>query len=257
MRGSCNVKGAPQFIKDAVTRCRSGHKRKHKMPFRLDASYWFITYSQCPLEREFVLEEIYTRHDTRQPEWIIVARERHDDGRFHLHALLFWGKRFCTRNPRFLDITGPDGTVYHPKLEPVKHLGKTLNYIYKEDTNPVEFGTIPDPSTTERDARGDTIRRLLATATSAEELLSSVRDEDPVHYVEKIFQWERVAQRKFEQVVDPDPVEQRPFHNIPADIQGWLDTEFKTEVSRFLYVWRGCRATPFGMMRARYPRTLK
>lgn len=223
------------------------------MAFRIDASYWFLTYSRCPLEREHVLEEIYTRHDTRHPEWIVIARESHDDGGFHLHGLVYWGRRLCTRNPRFLDITGPDGTVYHPKLEPVKSLGKTLNYIYKEDPNPCEFGDIPDVAETERDSRHDTIRRILATATSADELLSLVRDEDPVHYVEKIFQWERVAQREFEQVVEPDPVEQRPFHNIPGEIQRWIDEEFEKEVCTVLLKSR-C-ASRVGQ-RARFPRTL-
>lgn len=203
--------------------------------FRLDASYWFVTYSQCPLAREDVLEAIYTRHDTRTPEWIVVARERHDDGGFHLHGVIYWGRRLCTRNPRFLDITGPDGTVYHPSIEPVKSLGKALEYVYKEDESPCEFGSIPDVSATERDSRHDTIRRILETSTSADELLSRVRDEDPVHYVEKIFQWERVAEREFAEVIEPDPVEQRPFHNVPDEIQRWLDEEFEKEVRPLAY----------------------
>lgn len=202
---------------------------KVKMPFRLDARYWFITYSQCPLERELVLEHIYLRHNDRQPEWIVVARERHDDGNLHLHVLVDWGRRLCTRDARFLDITH-DGTTYHPKLESARHLGKALHYVYKEDEQPCEFGQIPDTNETESDSRADTIRRLLSTATSADELLSGVREADPVHYVEKIFQWERVAAREFEHSIPEDTVEERPFHHVPGEIQEWLDTEFAQEV---------------------------
>lgn len=200
------------------------------MPFRLDAQYWFVTYSQCDVDKADILTHIVTRHPTRTPDWVIVVRERHDDGGLHLHAVINWGSRLCTRDQRFLDYTD-QGTVYHPKLEPARSVTKALQYVAKEDAEPYTYGEVPEPSAAKRD-RGDLIRELLATANSAEELLSNVREADPVHYVEKIFQWERVAQREFEYTCPPDTVEQRPFHHVPAEVQDWLDTEFKEEVSK-------------------------
>lgn len=197
------------------------------MGFRLDARYWFVTFAQCPAEKDDILAHIVC-HTPRTPEWVLVCREHHDDGKLHLHCVIDWGERFTCRNPRFLDYTDLEATVYHPKLEPAKHVAKSVSYCYKEDKEPYTYGEIPDFETSE--SRAELARRVLATAKDPEHLLSLVRESDPLHYVEKIFQWERVAKSIFREPIPEDDIEQRPFNNIPRDIQRWLDTEFKTEV---------------------------
>lgn len=204
------------------------------MPFRLDCQYWFVTYSQCNVDKADILSHIVLRHPDRCPEWVRVVRERHEDGQFHLHALINWGSRLCTRNARFLDYTADDGSVYHPKLEPARSVAKSLQYVAKDDDAPYDYGTVPEPGESQCDSRSDMARRVLSTATSGDELLSMVREADPLHYVEKIFQWERVANKLFAiPEAQPDPVETRPFNNLHPDIVSWLDQEFNPEVSVF------------------------
>lgn len=196
------------------------------MRFRLDARYWFVTFARCPSEKDDILLHIVT-HTTRTPEWVLICREHHDDGALHLHAVIDWGERFSCRNSRFLDYTDDTGT-YHPKLEPAKNIQKCIQYCYKEDSEPYIYGEPPEPDTSE--SRSDMARRVLSTASTADELLSLVRECDPLHYVEKIFQWERAAKREFAIKVPCDQVEQRPFNNVPRDVQRWLETDFDQEV---------------------------
>lgn len=202
------------------------------MPFRLDCQYWFVTFSQCNVAKDDIITHIVCRHASRTPEWIRVVRERHDDGGFHIHAVINWGSRLCTRDQRFLDYTDSAGTIYHPKLEPARSVPKALQYVAKEDDEPYDYGEVPDADASKPDSRADMARRALSTATTEDELLSFVREADPLHYVEKIFQWERVAKKIFAiPEAEPDPVETRPFDNIHPEIQEWLDEEFDPQVS--------------------------
>jgi len=98
-------------------------------PFILkDAKYVLLTYPQLP---EWALDEnderylpscIVSLSCSLQAE-CIVARERHLDGGWHIHAFLdFGGRGFSTRNTRAFDLSG-----LHPNIERV---GRTPEIAY-------------------------------------------------------------------------------------------------------------------------------
>lgn len=100
--------------------------------FRLNCKGFFLTYAQCPLDKEEVLEHLKTKRKGLKEA--VVCRELHEDGQPHLHAYLYYETPFDCRNARFFDIEG-----YHPSIESAKSLKAVKAYI-KKDGDIVEFG---------------------------------------------------------------------------------------------------------------------
>lgn len=92
---------------------------QYRMTFRINANYFFLTYSQCPLPREAPL--------VFGPDKYIVAQEEHKDGGSHLHALFYFKNRKDVRNPRAFDIDG-----YHPNVERVRSPKAVATYVKKD-----------------------------------------------------------------------------------------------------------------------------
>lgn len=91
----------------------------------------FLTYAQCTLDLETV-----KFHLTLKPhvKYAIICEEKHEDGNTHFHAVISFTKKMDFRNPRHFDIES-----FHPKIEPVKSLAKSVNYV-KKDGVFVEYG---------------------------------------------------------------------------------------------------------------------
>lgn len=99
---------------------------------RVRAKNFLITYPQCPLERQQLLDHINTCFPERPTEYII-ARERHEDTNFHLHAYIRYdGPDFNVEHNRWLDIQG-----YHPNIQYVRFPSKAKQYCLKEDKEPL------------------------------------------------------------------------------------------------------------------------
>lgn len=117
------------------------------MPFRLNARNFFLTYSRCDVLPELLLEHFVDRYPRLR--FARVARETHEDGGFHLHALLKFATKHDCRNEREFDFE-----EHHPKIEASRNFGKSLHYITKdgeycdyseEDFNLDERDDIPEP----------------------------------------------------------------------------------------------------------------
>jgi len=67
-------------------------------------------------------------------KYAIICEEKHEDGEPHLHAMICFAKKVDIRDARYFDIEG-----CHPKIEAVKHVAKTRNYV-KKDGNFIEYG---------------------------------------------------------------------------------------------------------------------
>lgn len=105
------------------------------MPFRFQASRAFLTYAQCPLSKDDILTALQQNRAFELAKWHI-GREQHEDGNYHIHALLEFATKFNTRNPRAFDIGN-----YHPNIAPVKaskaDLIRVYRYVEKEDEEPL------------------------------------------------------------------------------------------------------------------------
>ena len=81
--------------------------------FRLNATHLLLTYPQCPVEKQeafdFLMERLH-------PELLLVAREVHADGNYHLHAYCKLNPKGNFTDPHFADLRIGDQR-YHGNYE--------------------------------------------------------------------------------------------------------------------------------------------
>ncbi len=98
--------------------------------FNLNSKKLFLTYSQCSLSKEVIMEELRLLFGERI-EWIIIGREDHTEDGKHLHCLVALKNRLSIRNPRYCDIKA-NNQIYHPKLENARNLNRAIIYVCKD-----------------------------------------------------------------------------------------------------------------------------
>lgn len=144
-------------------------------PFVVNGERVFLTYPQCPLERERIRDILVDRH---HPTGLLVARECHSDGNYHIHAYLSFGRR-----RRIVDTTTFDVDGYHPNIQAVRSARAVLAYCRKDDPMPLEEGDLKEQSVA-RLGWGD----LLEHATGRDNFLDLVRQSFPRDYVLRLEQ---------------------------------------------------------------------
>lgn len=104
------------------------------MPFKFDSTTFFLTYAQCDLLADVLIEHLKSISPL---DWVRVCTEQHQDGQPHLHAVGRFQGRFQTRNERAFDCNS-----FHPNIQPVRSIKRALEYVSK-DGNFVDFGSVP------------------------------------------------------------------------------------------------------------------
>lgn len=102
------------------------------MSFRIQGTSFFLTYSQCNLEPQELLDHLKTLQDVK---FIGIGQEHHQDNNLHLHVLINFGKRKNIQTPRFFDYRG-----FHPSIEKTRNKRGAKNYYTKEGFNIIEWG---------------------------------------------------------------------------------------------------------------------
>ena len=97
--------------------------------FRLSTKTLFLTYPQCPIEKEDALQQLQWILPNQITEYV-VARENHEDGNHHLHVFLRLDRKCETRNSRFFDLTGEDRT-YHGNYQGARSIKAVIKYVTK------------------------------------------------------------------------------------------------------------------------------
>lgn len=100
-----------------------------KKPFQLQSKKVFLTYSQCDYPPERLFENLKQRFPDAGNN-ILVAREQHEDGNYHLHCLIDLKEKLKTRRVNFFDdLVDPPK---HPNIQSrIKSKPKTIAYIVK------------------------------------------------------------------------------------------------------------------------------
>jgi hypothetical protein len=80
-----------------------------------DATSVFLTYPQCDKTKEELLAWLKDKHALDQ--WV-VARELHEDGNPHLHAVCKFSKRVKHNDCRFWDWLGHHPNIQRPRSAP-------------------------------------------------------------------------------------------------------------------------------------------
>lgn len=138
--------------------------------FRIKAKNLFLTYPRCLETPLSLIEFLREKLSSRNPLYICVAEEEHEDGVPHLHAFVSLEKTLDTQNCRYFDAGD-----YHGSYEGAKHPRECLDYVTKEG-NYEEWGDLPDwLSGGEKKRRKQIFADMFAAATieEAEEIAKS------------------------------------------------------------------------------------
>nr|ASR73664.1 Rep [Sida Brazil virus] len=198
--------------------------------FQINAKNYFLTYPDCSIAKEHALEQLLNLETPSKKKYIRVCREFHENGKPHLHALVqFEGKFKCT-NCRFFDLSHPSSSsVSHSNIQGAKSSSDVKSYIQK-DGDYCEWGNFQIDG---RSARGgcqtanDTYAKAL-NASSAEEALQIIKEEQPQHFFLQHHNIVANAQRIFKKAPEPwvPPFQLSTFTNVPHEMQEWADDYF-------------------------------
>lgn len=99
--------------------------------FRLASKNLFLTYPQCDYQLESFLNNCKDLFKEENIIRMVVARELHEDGNPHIHAVISLGKEFRTRDERmFDDLVEPSK---HPNIiSRIKSMHATYKYVTKD-----------------------------------------------------------------------------------------------------------------------------
>lgn len=89
---------------------------------RIQAKGWFLTWPQCSAEKERCLEHL---RSIAEVEEYIVAREKHEDGNYHLHAFVKYNKKVYWKKDKW------DFDEFHGNYQVAKCWKAVEKYVKK------------------------------------------------------------------------------------------------------------------------------
>lgn len=104
--------------------------------FKLHGKTFFLTYPQCPLDKQAVADMLATKGIIVKG---LIGQEKHQDGNLHIHAYCKYLKEIQTRNMKYFDIEH-EGEIYHGNYQVAREPIKVLKYVTKDDKEPLEIG---------------------------------------------------------------------------------------------------------------------
>lgn len=124
------------------------------MVFDINAKTFFLTYPQADRVqgKEQLLDYLVNKRDGVL--YACVAKELHEDGATHYHAVISYGRRYHCTNERYFDYEG-----CHPNVQAARTFEAVRKYIEK-DGDFVAFGELPAPKRS--------ISEVCATSTRVE-----------------------------------------------------------------------------------------
>nr|AFX60751.1 REP [Macroptilium yellow spot virus] len=198
--------------------------------FRINAKNYFLTYPQCSLTKEEALSQLLNLSVPTNKKFIKIARELHENGQPHLHVLIQFEGKFQCKNNRFFDLVSPTRSAhFHPNIQGAKSSSDVKSYVEK-DGDTIDWGEFQIDG---RSARGgcqtinDTYAKAL-NASSAEEALQIIKEEQPQHFFLQHHNLVANASRIFQNAPEPwvPPFHLSSFTNVPEEMQAWADDYF-------------------------------
>ncbi|AXU39866.1 replication-associated protein [Corchorus yellow vein Cuba virus] len=203
--------------------------------FLVNAKNYFITYPKCSLTKEEALSQIQNLETPVNKKFVKICRELHENGEPHLHVLIQFEGKFKCQNNRFFDLVSPSRSAhFHPNIQGAKSSSDVKSYIDK-DGDTLEWGEFQIDG---RSARGgcqtanDTYAKAL-NASSAEEALQIIKEEQPQHFFLQHHNLIANAQRIFQKAPEPwvPPFRLSSFTNVPEEMQEWADDYFAMDAA--------------------------
>lgn len=108
--------------------------------FSLKSKCYFLTYKGISETGEKItknqLADYLLNHNPNdlklRPEKYLVCQQSYQTGDPHFHVILVYSRRKAIENPAFYDYLG-----IHPNIQTMRNMKAALEYVYKEDSNPV------------------------------------------------------------------------------------------------------------------------
>jgi len=164
--------------------------------FRIQTSTLFLTYAQCPITKETLLQEL---HELFAISEYAIAQEHHSDGHMHLHAFLKLETKIHKRDATFADVQG-----YHPNITSPRSVKAVINYVMK-DGHYIASDGIKELL----DKKG--YGQLIKEAITAEEFLAAVERHYPRDLVLGYDKLKAFVEYKY---ADKQPIFLSPFTSL-------------------------------------------
>lgn len=172
------------------------------MVFRFTARKIFLTYPQCPLEKQEALNILTSKLPVEQH---CVAQETHEDGNKHLHILLIFTHKYNTTNERAFDLNEHHPNIQRPRSQTAVH-----KYCHKEDESPL--CTIEEKNKVWVDA---------VRATDEESFRAILREGAPREYIINKQQLDCYIKHTFKSKETYQPTYTR-FKDLPLQMLAWI-----------------------------------
>ena len=118
---------------------KNSKKEQKSNSFHLKGKIFFLTYKGISDTQELLDKEslrcflLNNPRDLKvRPIKYIICRETYEDNSPHFHVILAFSHRKCITNPHHFDCLG-----IHPNIQTMRNLKAALNYVYKEDPEPI------------------------------------------------------------------------------------------------------------------------
>ena len=201
--------------------------------FRFYAKNVFLTYPQCPCPKELLLEKLQSLLELQcKPYYILVAKERHQDGNPHLHAMVQCTNKIQTTNPRFFDLLDSNGHTYHPNIEKLNSPTASRNYIIK-DGDYVEHGEFSSRGRSPSKNRDNLWKGILAEAETEEQFFALCKDRCPTDYVIRYPQLKAFSRDHYKRETPPYTSPFNLFPLLPDEIKLWAEQNILFVSSKF------------------------
>lgn len=184
--------------------------------FRVQAVKHFLTYSQCPLDKVFVLEFLKDLEPTAT--YICVSNEQHQDGNAHVHAFLHFASKRDIKNQRHFDIEW-DQVTFHPNHKSGNK--NSLEYT-KKDGDWVEWGNVPAKSSAWIDALGK------RTATEAFDHILEHHPRDAIIFSNSINSF---LESRFGNATEWNPEFRITSFRTPQTLSEWISNSVTVSIS--------------------------
>ena len=195
-----------------------------KKKFRMNAKGFFLTFPQCTVSKEIVLERLTASMLKPKLDWAVIAQESHQSGDLHLHLGLFFNVKLNIRKADYFDFLAEK----HGNLQTMKSVKGTLNYLRKEDKTPLIYGEPPVYSGEVKVAKAQKIALMVRSGSSLDE----VEAEEPGYFMlnmRKIIDYQSFCLNSFQRK-SLKPMQfplvyigSKPDTQVVVD---WLNTEF-------------------------------
>lgn len=110
---------------------------KNTKGFRINAKCFFLTYPQCLLTKEDVIDnlKLFCKNHHREIEWYVCALEEHEEDGLHIHLVFSLAEALDVKNENLLDVIGGK----HGNYQATRNKQSVIKYVI-EDGDYIEEG---------------------------------------------------------------------------------------------------------------------